>query len=425
MKIAVIGGGPAGLYFSLLVKKWRPDIHIDLFERNAPTDTFGWGVVFSDKTLHYLEEEDVPSWQGIIDRFEKWENVDIIYRDEKITVRGNKFSGIARIEMLKVLQDRSRELGVDLHFRSLISDLEPLIQDGAYDLIVGADGVASGVRSEFQDAFKPDLSTRSNKYIWFGTRHLFHGLTLIFRENGAGVFAAHAYKFDKNTSTFIVECDPETWESAGFEDMDDDSARRYLEQVFHLDLQGEPLLSNNSKWLNFTFVRNRHWWTTRKDEGGRMRDEGARMQDEGGRMRDEKNSSPPSSFIPHPSSLRNPSSFPHIVLLGDSLATVHFSIGSGTKLALEDSIALFHALRTTDKLPDALIEFEVRRRPVVDEYQEAAMESLLMFENLKDYMHLDPLPFAYKLMTRSGKVDHENLRRRDPEFVERYEGYGR
>ncbi len=378
MKIAVVGGGPAGLYFSLLVKKWRPDIHIDLFERNAREDTFGWGVVFSDKTLSYLEAEDVPSWQSIIDRFEKWENVDIIYRDEKITVRGNKFSGIARIEMLNVLQERCRELGVNLHFRYPVLDFESLVRGGGYDLIVGADGVASGIRSQFQEQFKPDLSTRSNKYIWFGTRHLFHGLTLTFRENNAGIFAAHSYKFDKNTSTFIVECDEETWAAAGFQDMDDDSARRYLEQIFHLDLHGEPLLSNNSKWLNFTLVRNRNWWC-------------------------ENNA--------------------HIALLGDSLATVHFSIGSGTKLALEDSIALFHALRNTDRLPDALLEFETRRRPIVEEYQEAAVESLLFFENLKDYMHLDPLPFAYKLMTRSGKVDHENLRRRDPEFVGKYESY--
>ncbi len=391
MKIAVIGGGPAGLYFSLLVKKWNPDIHVDLFERNAPDDTFGWGVVFSDKTLSYLEAEDVPSWQGIIDRFERWENVDIIHRDEKITVRGNKFSGIARIEMLHVLQNRCKELGVSLHFRLPVTNFESMVRGGGYDLIVGADGVASGVRAEFQEQFKPDLSTRSNKYIWFGTKHLFHGLTLTFRENRAGVFAAHSYRFDKHTSTFIVECDEETWAAAGFADMDDDSARRYLEQLFHLDLQGEPLLSNNSKWLNFTFVRNRQWWT-----------------------------STPRS---------------HIVLLGDSLATVHFSIGSGTKLALEDSIALFHALKNNPLPPkewhrgrtgirEALIEFEAQRRPIVEEYQEAAVESLLFFENLKDYMHLDPLPFAYKLMTRSGKVDHENLRRRDPEFVERYEKHG-
>ncbi len=382
MKIAVIGGGPAGLYFSILVKKWRPDIQIDLFERNGPDDTFGWGVVFSDKTLNYLEAEDVPSYQGIIERFETWDNVDIIHRDEKITVRGNKFSGIARIEMLHVLQTRCEELGVNLHFRSNVSDLSEF---SSYDLLVGADGVTSGVRSELSEFFKPDLSTRTNRYIWFGTPHLFHGLTLTFRENSAGVFAAHSYKFNKKLSTFIVECDEETWDAAGFRDMDEDSTRHYIEQVFHLDLQGAPLLSNNSKWINFVMVRNRNWWTN--EEQTKV----------------------------------------CTTLLGDSLATAHFSIGSGTKLALEDSIALFHALKNSP-LPlgegwvrAALAEFESKRRPIVEEYQEAAWESLTFFENLKDYMHLDPVPFAYKLMTRSGKIDLENLRRRDAAFVERYE----
>jgi len=379
MKFAIIGGGPAGLYFSILVKKWNPSIEIDLFERNAPEDTFGWGVVFSDKTLSYLKAEDVPTYEAITKRFATWDNVDIVYRDEKITVRGNKFSGIARIEILHILQQRAQELGVNLHFRSPVLSLD---QFHSYDLIVGADGVMSEVRSQYEQDFKPNLSTRSNKYIWFGTRHLFNGLTLTFRENGAGVFAAHSYKFDKTTSTFIVECDEETWEQAGFADIDDDSTRNYLEQVFHLDLQGAELLSNNSKWLNFILVRNRNWFIAQDKT-------------------------------------------PHIVLLGDSLATVHFSIGSGTKLALEDSIALFHALRKKNPLQDALIEFESFRRPVVEEYQEAAYESLLFFENLKDYMHLDPLPFAYKLMTRSGKIDIENLRRRDPAFVGRYEEYSK
>ncbi|SRR5579883_21095 len=377
MKIAVIGGGPAGLYFSILVKKWRPDIEIDLFERNAPDDTFGWGVVFSDKTLSYLKVEDEPSHDAIVQRFERWDNVDIIHHDEKITVRGNKFSGIARIEILHILQERARELGVQLHFRAPVLDLS---QFQSYDLLVGADGINSEIRSQYAETFKPDLSTRTNRYIWYGTPHLFHGLTLTFRENNAGVFAAHSYKFNKTTSTFIVECDEETWQTAGFQDMDEDTTRHYLEEVFHHDLHGGKLLSNNSKWINFVLVKNRHWWSERKDKG-------------------------------------------YVVLLGDSLATVHFSIGSGTKLALEDSIALFHALRLTERLPDALIEFEAQRRPVVDEYQDAAYESLLFFENLKDYMHLDPIPFAYRLMTRSGKVDHENLRRRDPVFVEQYESF--
>jgi anthraniloyl-CoA monooxygenase len=370
MRIAIIGGGPAGLYFAILTKKWRPDIEIDLFERNSADDTFGWGVVFSDKTLSYLKVEDEPTHDAITRHFELWDNVDVVYRDEKIPVRGNKFSGIARLEILHILQERCRELGINLHFRAPVLDLQPF---RSYDLVVGADGINSEVRSQFQDHFKPDLSTRTNRYIWYGTPHLFHGLTLTFRENTAGVFASHSYKFNKELSTFIVECDEETWQTAGFQDMDEDATKRYLEEVFHLDLEGAPLLSNNSKWINFVLVKNRHWWHE------------------------------------------------NIVLLGDSLATVHFSIGSGTKLALEDAIALFHALRLTEKIPDALIEFEAKRRPIVDEYQEAAYESLMFFENLKDYMHLDPLPFAYKLMTRSGRVDHENLRRRDPEFVSKYE----
>ncbi len=380
MKIAVIGGGPAGLYFSLLVKKWRPDIEIDLFERNAPDDTFGWGVVFSDKTLSYLQAEDEPTYRAITDRFTMWDNVDIVHRDETVTVRGNKFSGIARIEILRILQERCTELGVKLHFRSPVADLSEFRN---YELVVGADGVMSEVRSQYESCFKPDLSTRTNRYIWYGTRHLFKGLTLTFRENTAGVFAAHSYQFDTTTSTFIVECDEETWTTAGFQDMDEASTRRYLEDVFHLDLHGAELLSNYSKWINFVLVRNRHWWC----------------------------------------GPGNSTAGTNIVLLGDALATVHFSIGSGTKLALEDSIALFHALRLSERVPDALLEFEAARRPIVEEYQEAAYESLLLFENLKDYMHLDPIPFAYKLMTRSGKVDRENLRKRDPDFLKRYEEY--
>ncbi len=205
---------------------------------------------------------------------------------------------------------------------------------------------------------------------------------------------------DPNTSTFIVECDEETWAAAGFQDMDEASTRRYLEEVFHHDLEGAELLSNNSKWINFVLVRNRHWWCANS------------LSYAAGRNRKGLGGGP----VDAPKS--------YVVLLGDALATVHFSIGSGTKLALEDSIALLQAMKLTDgTLPDALIEYEARRRPIVEEYQDAAYESLQLFENLKDYMHLDPIPFAYKLMTRSGKVDHENLRRRDPDFLHKYEKY--
>lgn len=374
MKINITGGGPAGLYFALLMKKANPAHEVTVFERNAPNDTFGWGVVFSDKTLSYLKETDEQTYQEITGKFATWDNVDVVHRDQKVTIRGNKFSGIARIELLNILHERCRELGVDLQFRTEVSNLEQLAAES--DLLVGADGVNSTVRQHYAQEFEPDLSVRQNKYIWYGTNQLFHGLTLTFRENEAGVFAAHSYKFNQTTSTFIVECDQETWTRAGFDQLSDEATRDYLESAFVNDLHGHPLLSNNSKWINFVVVKNKHWST------------------------------------------RN------IVLLGDALHTAHFSIGSGTKLALEDAIALHKCFVSEQDTEAALREFERVRKPVIEEYQEAAYESLLWFENVKNYISLSPLPFAYKLMTRSKKIDYENLKKRDPQFIAAYEAAG-
>jgi anthraniloyl-CoA monooxygenase len=371
MKINIIGGGPAGLYFALLMKKQNPAQEIIVRERNAPDDTFGWGVVFSDKTLSYLKETDEESYRQITDSFEMWDNVDVVHRGERVTIRGNKFSGIARIKLLQILQHRCQQLGIDLRFRTEVEDVEPL--RASADLLVGADGINSTVRHRYRDGFRPVLSVRKNKYIWYGTNQLFHGLTLTFHESQAGVFAAHSYKFNKRTSTFIVECDEETWGAAGFEKMADDETRAYLQEVFRDDLQGHPLLSNNSKWINFVNVKNERW------------------------------------------------SQQNVVLLGDALHTAHFSIGSGTKLALEDAIALYNCFQSNADVSVALREFERVRKPVIEEYQEAAMESLLWFENARHYMHLNPLPFAYSLMTRSKRIDYENLKRRDPAFIAAYE----
>ncbi|MFN2454097.1 MAG: FAD-dependent monooxygenase [Pyrinomonadaceae bacterium] len=371
MRIKIIGGGPAGLYFALLMKKSDPAHELIVYERNAPDDTFGWGVVFSDKTLSYLENNDQESHARITESFETWDNVEVVHKGQRITIRGNKFSGIARLELLNILQERCRALNVDLRFRSKVSATE--ISADA-DLIVGADGVNSFVRQTYDEHFQPSLSAGKNKYIWYGTRQLFHGLTLTFRATQAGVFAAHSYKFNKMTSTFIVECDAETWTRADFETMTDEATRAYLGEVFADDLDGQELLSNNSKWINFINVRNKHW------------------------------------------SHRN------IVLLGDALHTAHFSIGSGTKLALEDAIALHDCFqRTQNNIAAALSEFEATRKPVIEAYQEAAEESRVWFENAKDYAHLEPLAFAYELMTRSKKIDYENLRRRDPHFIAAYE----
>jgi anthraniloyl-CoA monooxygenase len=371
MKIKIIGGGPAGMYFAILMKSADAAHEITIYERNGPDDTFGWGVVFSGKTLANLRAADEPSHAEVTRSFEAWDNVDIVHRDQKISIHGNSFSGIARLRLLKILQRRCEDLGVEIRFRHEVSDFDSLKAD--CDLLLAADGVNSLVRQAFKDQFRPDLSVRPNRYIWYGTNQLFHGLTLTFRESHAGVFAAHSYKFDRTTSTFIIECDPKTWDNAGFASMSDEETRDYLAEVFKPDLDGRPLLSNNSKWLNFLLVKN-----------GRF-------------------------------------GFENVVLLGDALHTAHFSIGSGTKLAMEDAIALKRVFDETADVSEALEEFERCRRPVIEEYQAAARESMVWFENARDYMHLTPLELAYVLMTRSGKVDRESLRRRDPEFVAAYE----
>ena len=371
MRINVIGGGPAGLYLALLMKRHGVAREVVVYERNPPGATFGWGVVFSGRTLRNLREADEVSHRRITESFETWDNVDVVLRDSKITIRGNDFSGIARLKLLNILQERCAELGVDLRFDTAVEDVDALA--GECDLLVGADGVGSVVRERYADDFGPTLAEGRNKYIWYGTRRLFHGLTLTFREAEAGVFAAHSYKFSKELSTFIVECDEETWRRAGLEGMSDAESREHLGRVFARDLEGEELLSNNSRWINFLLVKNARWFR------------------------------------------RN------VVLLGDALHTAHFSIGSGTKLAIEDSIELFRHLAAGAGVPAALAAFERERRPVVEEYQRAADESRVWFERAREHVSAEPLPFAYSLMTRSTRVDRESLRRRDPDFVAAYE----
>ena len=371
MKINIIGGGPAGLYFAILMKKADPANEITVYERNGPDDTFGWGVVFSGKTLANLRAADEVSHAEITRAFAAWDNVDVVHGQTRISIHGNSFSGIARLQLLKILQGRCEKLGVHLLFRTEVPDVASLLL--GCDLIVAADGVNSTARKQYSQRFQPTLDVRPNRYIWYGTNRLFHGLTLSFRENEAGVFAAHSYKFNQTTSTFIIECDPATWNAAGFSAMDDDRTRRYLEKVFAQDLEGQPLLSNNSKWINFLLVKNERWF------------------------------------------------FQNVVLIGDALHTAHFSIGSGTKLALEDSIALFDCFASRETVGEALKEFELTRKPVIEVYQAAAHESMLWFENAREYMHLSPIELAFALMTRSGKVDYEDLKRRDPEFIRRYE----
>jgi len=371
MRINIIGGGPAGLYFAILMKKADPKRQITIYERNGPDDTFGWGVVFSGKTLANLRAADEESHAAITNQFEAWDNVDIVHRDDKISIHGNSFSGIARLQLLKILQHRAEQLGVEVVFRTEIADVETLRSQ--CDLLVAADGVNSGVRSRYAEQLQPSLDVRAHRYIWYGTNQLFHGLTLTFRENEDGVFAAHSYKFNKTTSTFIVECDPETSRRANLEAKSDEETRRYIAKVFERDLAGHPLLSNNSKWINFVLVKNANWF------------------------------------------------FENLILLGDALHTAHFSIGSGTKLAMEDAIALAECFQTTSDVTKVLSKFTEVRRPVIEDYQAAAFESMVWFENAAKYASLAPIELAFSAMMRSGRVSYEDLQKRAPEFIERYE----
>jgi len=375
MKITIVGGGPGGLYFALLMKRSNPSHQVRILERDGPNDTFGWGIVFSDQTFSYLANSDPESFERIRASCEVWDNVDVVHRGEKISIRGNHFSGIGRLAFLNILQDRCRELGVDLGFHVNVTDPATLAE---CDLLVGADGANSLVRKTYGEYFEPSVEPRKNKYIWLGTHRLFNGLTLTFRENEAGLFIAHSYKFSKTTSTFIVECDDQTWNAARLGQKTEEQTCQYLADVFRDDLEGQPLLSNNFvRWLNFLLVKNAHW------------------------------------------------SHKNIVLLGDALHTAHFSIGSGTKLALEDSIALADCMTVGESVGGALARFEEVRKPIVEKYQQAAYSSLLWFENAKDDMHLEPIPLAYKLMTRSRRIDDEKLRERDPVFAAAYEAWRR
>jgi anthraniloyl-CoA monooxygenase len=371
MRINIIGGGPAGLYFAILMKKADPKHQITIYERNGPDDTFGWGVVFSGKTLANLRAADEESHAAITNQFEAWDNVDIVHREDKISIHGNSFSGIERLQLLKILQHRGEQLGVEVVFRTEIADVETLRSQ--CDLLVAADGVNSGVRSRYAEQLQPSLDVRGHRYIWYGTNQLFHGLTLTFRENEDGVFAAHSYKFNKTTSTFIVECDPETSRRANLEAKSDEETRRYIAKVFERDLAGHPLLSNNSRWINFVLVKNTNWF------------------------------------------------FEDLILLGDALHTAHFSIGSGTKLAMEDAIALAECFQTTSDVTEALSKFTEVRRPVIEDYQAAAFESMLWFENAAKYVSLTPIELAFSAMMRSGRVSYEDLKKRAPEFIERYQ----
>ncbi|HSD10544.1 MAG TPA: FAD-dependent monooxygenase [Candidatus Binatia bacterium] len=368
MNVLVVGGGPGGLYAAILLQKSRPRWRIRVVERNPPDATYGWGIVFSDRTLGSFREADFKTYQDIIDRFVAWDVVEVRIAGSVIRCGGNVFAGMSRRALLEVLQRRCRELGVTLEFHRELANPAEL---SGHDLVVAADGVNSVVRSTFADAFAPSIQWGRSKYAWFGTRRVFDAFTFLFRQSEHGLFQAHVYPHVGSASTMVIECDEDTWRRSGLDRADASQSLAYCESVFAADLGGERLLANKSDWLSFPTIRNHHW------------------------------------------------RFGRIALLGDAAHTAHFSIGSGTKLAMEDAIALASAFeRRGDDVEGAVGEYELERRPVVEALQEAALESSEYFENTRRYVGFEPLEFAFRLLARSSRTSYDELRRRDAAFVD-------
>jgi anthraniloyl-CoA monooxygenase len=370
MKIACIGGGPASLYFAVLLKKRLPAATIDVYEQNRPDDTFGWGVVFSDETLGNFEQADPESFARIQQSFAYWTDIDTFYGGSKVTSTGHGFCGLARVRLLQILHDRCRELGVGLHFQQPVADIDAIV--ASHDLVVAADGVNSRVRERYATSFGPHLDWRRCKFAWFGTTKRMTAFTFVFQPTQWGLFQVHAYPFEAGRGTWIVECREETWRKAGLDQLDEAQSAAFCEQLFAEHLRGERLLINRSIWRTFPTVRCASW---RHD---------------------------------------------NIVLVGDAAHTAHFSIGSGTKLAMEDAIALADAVAAhPTSVPAALLAYEQARRLDVLKVQRAAQTSLEWFEHSERYVGQSPERFVFNLMTRSRRITYENLRRRDPELIAR------
>ena len=369
MRIAVIGGGPGGLYFSYLWKKRHPDAHIDLFEQNPAGATWGFGVVFSEQTLEFLRADDPDTVDAIAPRMESWKNITLDLRGERVEIDGVGFSSIGRLDLLKILQARAASVGVALHFDTHAS----LDQLSGYDLIVAADGLNSLVRRAFEGDFGTSLSYSANKFAWYGTTKRFETLSQTFLKTDVGNFNAHHYRYTPGMSTFLIECDLATWQAYGFSDRTVDESTKICEQVFAKTLDGHELISNKSVWRNFPWIWNERWF------------------------------------------------FKNMVLIGDALHSAHFSIGSGTRLAIEDAIALTKALEAEHNIDDALARYQDERQPIVKKLVTAARTSADWYAKFPEHMKLDLMDFAYSYITRSGRIDDARLRMMAPLFMARYE----
>jgi anthraniloyl-CoA monooxygenase len=365
MRVDVLGAGPGGLYLALLLKKAQPKAAISVYERNAEGETFGWGVVFSDETLSYLDDADEPTAKAIRSQFAHWTAVDTIFRGKKQRSEGHGFSGIERRELLSILSNRARELGVAVHYKT-----EQSAADFPADaIVVAADGVNSKTRLAHEEAFGPSLDQRKARYIWLGTQQTFDAFLFAFEHHDAGIFQAHAYRFSPNLSTFIVETSEAAYQGSGLAQKSEPEQNAFLEDLFKAHLGGHKLLRNKSTWLRFQTLKCKQW------------------------------------------------SHKNVVLLGDSAHTAHFSIGSGTKMAMEDAIVLAQKLASEPTRTDAFVAYEAERKPIVERTQAAALDSLTFFENTARYSHFDPWQFAFRLMTRSKRIGYENLEVRDAAYV--------
>jgi anthraniloyl-CoA monooxygenase len=366
VRIAVVGGGPAGLYFGLLMKKAEPAWEVSVHEKNPPGVTWGWGVVFSDETLEGFREADPESHEAITRAFVRWESIDVHFKGRVTRTSGHAFCGIRRTALLSILQERCRQVGVSLRFETEVDDLGALA--GA-DLVVAADGVNSRVRDRLAAHFKPEIVEGRSPYIWLATPRVFDAFTFIVRADEHGIFQVHAYPFDSATSTFIVETDEATWRRAGLDRASEAESLAYCERLFAPELRGRPLLGNRSSWIRFRRVKNATW------------------------------------------------RHGNVVLIGDAAHTAHFSIGSGTKLAMEDAVALARALAENRSVPEATAAYQEARWSDVARRQRVAEVSQRWFEEIRRYRDFDPVQFTVGLLSRSRKVTHGNLRLRDPAYV--------
>jgi 2-polyprenyl-6-methoxyphenol hydroxylase-like FAD-dependent oxidoreductase len=370
VRIAVIGAGPGGLYFAYLWKRRHPDAEIDLFEQNPAGATWGFGVVFSEQALEFLRTDDPDTVDAIAPRMESWKNITLNLRGESVGIDGVGFSSIGRLELLRILQARVHAVGIAPRYGTVIPSLDQL---SGYDLIVAADGLNSLVRRSFEGDFGTSLSYSANKFAWYGTTKRFETLSQTFVRTELGAFNAHHYRYSPDMSTFLVECDLATWQAYGFADKTVDESKTVCEQVFAATLDGHPLVSNKSVWRNFPWIWNERW------------------------------------------------SFKNMVLIGDALHSAHFSIGSGTRLAIEDAIALTKALEAEDDIAAGLQRYQSERQPIVKKLVTAARTSADWYEKFPEHMKLDLMDFAYSYITRSGRIDDTRLRAMSPAFMARYE----